>query len=150
MALNSKQSKELEYLLQDHPNWSHLRKILQFGASFPLLMITQEECITAILFHIERGNRKSAQKNKISLDNLISKDVNIGFTLPIWIDTIKMLPNASLAPLVCIKQTSINKEGEKLKNIEWTLISHFQAHPGFQWTNGFRQSFNHHACTVLC
>jgi hypothetical protein len=29
-----------------------------------------------------------------------------------------MLPNASLAPLVCIKQTSINKEGEKLKNIE--------------------------------
>jgi hypothetical protein len=89
--------------------------------------MTQEDCVADINFHIDRRNHKSAQKNKIILNNLISDDVKKGFTLPIRVDTIRMLPNAALAPLGCTEQTSINKKGEKALKYRMT---HDQSFPG--------------------
>ncbi len=78
-------------------------------------------------FHISCGNYQSASKHKAILDNLISEDISKGLALPLKIDTLQILQNASIAPLGCIKQTSINEKED------WVIkyrMTHDQSFPG--------------------
>lgn len=47
-------SSELEELLQHHPHWSHLKNILDNGATFPLLPISNEDRKSDLHFHFNR------------------------------------------------------------------------------------------------
>jgi hypothetical protein len=57
--------------------------ILSHGADFPLTPITQEQRSIDNKFHKERGNHKSALRNKDTLDKIIKEDVECGFALPL-------------------------------------------------------------------
>jgi hypothetical protein len=118
-----KPAHQLEELLQDHPKWSLLKKLLQYGASFPVQPMTREDRQKGISFHISRGNPQSA-----STHDLILEDVQRGFALPLTINTIHFLPNASLAPLGCIEKPSVNKKGEQV--IKYQMTHHDQSFPG--------------------
>jgi hypothetical protein len=44
---------------------------------------------------------------------MINDNISRGFALPLPIDILPLLPNASLAPLGCVEQEMINELGEK-------------------------------------
>jgi hypothetical protein len=122
-----KPSSDLEELLREHPHWTHLREILEKGATFPLQNMSPEDRKKDINFHLDRGNHKSSSKHKDSMDRIILEDVIRGFTLPLPIDIIFNIPNASLAPLGCVKQESINEKGIKVPKFR---LTHDQSFPG--------------------
>jgi len=62
-----------------------------------------------------------------ALHKLIEEDVIRGFALPLPISVIRKIPNASLAPLGCIEQESIDSQGNKIKKFRMT---HDQSFPG--------------------
>jgi hypothetical protein len=61
------------------------------------------------------------------LDPIISEDVIRGFSLPLPLDVLFKIPDASLAPLGCHKQDTINEIGEKIPKYRMT---HDQSFPG--------------------
>jgi hypothetical protein len=106
---------DLEPLLYKHPNWPALKEILENGASFPLRPISVQDWKIDLEFHVSRGNHKSAEKHKDALDGIIENDIHRGFALPLLIDILFDLPGASLAPLGCVDQDTINERGERTK-----------------------------------
>ncbi len=115
-----KHPKYLEKLLHDHPHWKHLKKILLQGATFPLIPISDIDRQRDLIYHLNRGNHKSAINNQHTLDKLIEEDITRGFALPLPIQLYKLLPNASIAPLGCQEQETINKHGEKIPKFRMT------------------------------
>jgi hypothetical protein len=101
----------LEELICYHPFWSHLQSILSEGVSFPLNYISPEDREQDLIFHANRGNHKSAIKNIEALRSIIKEDVEWGFALPLPIMALHFLPNASLAPLGCVKQSLVDVGG---------------------------------------
>ncbi len=122
-----KHPRLLEKILHDHPNWQHLKQILLFGATFPLNPISEKDRHDDLTYHLNRGNHKSALDNKHILDKLIEEDITRGFALPLPIQLYKLLPNASIAPLGCQEQETINENGEKIPKFRMT---HDQSFPG--------------------
>jgi hypothetical protein len=78
-------------------------------------------------FHLSRANHKSAIKNQEALAKIIENDIIKGYALPLPLDIIKDIPNASLAPLGCIEQDTINERGERTQKYRMT---HDQSFPG--------------------
>jgi hypothetical protein len=113
----------LQELLEHHPHWNSLRNILKNGATFPLLPISQEERLRDLSFHKGRGNHKSVSKNLMKINNIISDEINRGFALPLPPEILYCIPNASLAPLGCIEQESINELGEKIPKFRMTHVT---------------------------
>jgi hypothetical protein len=120
-------SAVLEPLLFDHPFWARLKDILDNGASFPLTEMSDLERLTDVTFHSERGNHKSLTKYSSFIEPVINEDVERGFALPLPLETLKTLKYASLAPLGCHKQTTINTKGEIIPKYR---LTHDQSFPG--------------------
>jgi hypothetical protein len=58
---------------------------------------------------------------------IIKEDIARGFALPLPVETLRYLPNASLAPLGCIEQSSIDASGNRKTKHRMT---HDQSFPG--------------------
>jgi len=111
---------ELEGLLSQHPHWSHLKEILTNGATFPLRPISEETRKIDLEFHLNRGNRKSTEKNDAVLSKIIENDISKGYVLPLPREILFRIPSASLAPLGCVDQESINERGERTTKFRMT------------------------------
>jgi hypothetical protein len=109
-----KSPEQLQELLQDHPHWPNLRNLLTFGATFPLSPISDVDRKIDLEFHLQRGNHQSVLKHDAVLEKLINNDMIRGFALPLPISILPCIPNASLAPLGCHKQETINEFGEHI------------------------------------
>jgi hypothetical protein len=120
-------SCQLQELLQDHPFWKKLKDILDNGATFPLNPIDDASRKSDLEFHADQGNHKSTIKFKEPLDLAISEDVLRGFSLPLPVEILFDIPNASLAPLGCIHQDTIDEHGKKSHKY-W--MTHDQTFPG--------------------
>jgi hypothetical protein len=104
----------LEELLGQHPIWPRLKSILSEGAHFPLEEISSEERETDLVFHASRGNHKSASKNIEILRDIVKEDVERGFAIPLPVTALHFLKGASLAPLGCVQQSSIDMLGNRV------------------------------------
>ncbi len=90
-----------------------MQELLDNGASFPLSSLDDTTKKADITFHLNRGNHKSTIKYKDALDKAITEDILRGFALPLPLPIINSIPNASLAPLGCVKQDTIDENGNK-------------------------------------
>ena len=88
-------SHQLQELLLHHSFWPRLKEILDNGATFPLDEISLSDHTTDLFFHMKRGNHKSASDNQQVLLEIIKEDVARGFALPLPVETLCYLPNAS-------------------------------------------------------
>jgi len=70
--------------------------------------------------HKNRGNHNSALKNKDILNKIIQEDVERGFTLPLPVELLKLIPDASLASLGCQEEKTINERGERIPKFRMT------------------------------
>jgi hypothetical protein len=120
-------SKDLGKLLEDHPLWDRLRDILDNGASFPLHPLNENDRRADLEFHLSRGNHKSAEKYKHIINGIITKDIVHGYALPLPTSILCKIPNASIAPLGCHKQSTIDSKGSIIPKFRMT---HDQTFPG--------------------
>lgn len=72
---------------------------------------TQQKEMLAIL---ERGNHQSAQALPKQVSKLLDKDVVHGFTIPLPISTVRLIPNAGIQPLGLASQWTIDENGERV------------------------------------
>jgi len=87
-----KSSFQLQELLHSHPLWSRLKDILENGASFPLNEISDSDRKLDLTFHVNRGNHKSATVHHQRLQEIITEDVERGFTLPLPVSVFHSIP----------------------------------------------------------
>ncbi len=120
-------SIDLEELLRNHPLWPKLQDILDNGASFPLEPISDKDREEDLDFHSTRGNHKSTMKYFDIINNIVTEDIERGFALPLPLSILKKLPNASIAPLGCQKQSTIDDKGNIIPKYRMT---HDQTFPG--------------------
>jgi hypothetical protein len=78
------------------------------------------------------------------LDKIITEDVERGFALQLHIALLHRLKNASLAPLGCQLQESINDLGARIPKYRMTHDQIFKGPSG-----GLVQSWSHPVCTAL-
>jgi len=117
----------LEELLGQHPYWPRLKSILAEGAHFPLNEISSEEREADLIYHASRGNHKSASKNIEILRDIVREDVERGFAIPLPITALHFLKDASLVPLGCVQQSSVDPLGNRVVKYRMT---HDQSFPG--------------------
>ena len=103
----------LEPLLHNSPHWSDIKNSLSKGAKFPLERISNARRKQDNEESIKKGNHKSAQENLPILKKLVSKEVSVGFQLPIKVSTIQEIPHAVVQPYSLAKQSTFNEEGNK-------------------------------------
>lgn len=120
-------SDNLENLLEDHPLWYKLKEILDNGASFPLQPMNEIDRRTDLEFHSTRGNHKSTEKFNHVISDIISEDIERGFALPLPLSMLDKIPNTSIAPLGCQKQSTIDANGSIIPKYRMT---HDQSFPG--------------------
>jgi hypothetical protein len=99
---------QLEFILQNQPIWERLQEILSKGATFPLNDIPLQDRLKDLNFHATHGNHKSVIFHSQVIQELITEDVEQGFALPLPVTVLHFLPNALLAPLGCVKQTTLD------------------------------------------
>jgi len=80
-----------------------------------------------LTYHRDRGSHKSSSKHLSKLDSIISEEISRDFALPLPIDILFKIPNATLAPLGCHQQETINEQGERIPKYR---ITHDQSFPG--------------------
>jgi hypothetical protein len=110
----------LEKIFKNHPLWNFMKPILSDGASYPLKAIPEEIRKADLNFRKERGNHKSAQRFNETIINIIKEDIELGFALILPIQLLEFIKNASLAPVGCTKQMTINSLGERVPKFRMT------------------------------
>lgn len=109
----------LEPLFEGHPLWKDFEASLSKGATFPLDDITEEDRINDLHASIAYGNHKSAKLEGTRVLNLLEKEVQKGWQIPITLQTLFQLPDVVLSPLGCVSQTSIDESGKPIE--KWRL-----------------------------
>ena len=87
-----RQPAQLEPILHLHPNWPHFRRLLQEGSDWPIESITEEARIADVHEALGFGNHKGATLNADTLRSLIIDDVIHGYSLPLPLSKIHLLP----------------------------------------------------------
>jgi len=125
-----KKPELLKEIFSNHPLWKYVKEILSNSASFPLKDIPEEIRKTDMEFHIKQGNHKLAVTHQDALNKIIQEDVERGFALILLIPVIKHINQASVAPLGCQKQWSINHEGDRVPKFRMTHDQSFMGPSG--------------------
>jgi hypothetical protein len=89
--------------------------------------MSQEDRNMDIAYHCNRGNHKSLEKYSSFIEPVITEDIERGFALPLLLDVLEKTKGASIAPLGCHKQSSINAFGELVPKYR---LTHDQSFPG--------------------
>ena len=118
----------LQPLLQNHPLWPRLTKLLKFGSQWLTSPISEENRMADLLEALSFGNHKGASSQPELLKELVTSDVVHGYALPLPLDKITCIPGVCMAPLNIQAQWTINKCGEI---VEKDRLTHDQS---FKWT----------------
>eukprot|EP00956_Cyclotella_meneghiniana_P017221 scaffold27841_cov34-Cyclotella_meneghiniana.AAC.7 len=107
-----RETQLLEPLLVRHPNWSHLKSILENGSDWNLEDLDEEKRRADLLEALEFGNHKGASEQPELLKELLLKDVAYGYCYTVPMNKLTSIPGICVAPMNVQAQFSINEYGE--------------------------------------
>jgi len=114
-----------------HVNWIPLVTMLTKGSTWPLTPIENTERVQKNNEFIIRGNHKSANTYLNTLKEILEKDVNQGWMIPIPLKYLNEIPDSELAPVgIDDKQFKILPDGSKLMKYRLTHDQSFVASVG--------------------
>ena len=92
-------------LIGAQPNFNALEDVIDNGLSYvfnrePDKAAQRREMLTILV----RGNHKTAQALPDQVAKLLAKDVVHGFSIPLPIAVVKLIPNAGIQPLGLVSQ----------------------------------------------
>ena len=109
--------KNLQLLFSHHEDWKEFKSIISNGCDYKLENPVDEETRKSDLkAMIKRGNHKSTSKNKNFkvLEKAFSKEVKLGWSIPVTIKAITKIKNAFVIPLGVANQYSIDETGQRI------------------------------------
>jgi hypothetical protein len=74
--------------------------------------LTEAERVEELEAILARGNHKSATVETVHVSALLAKDVTHGFSVPIPMDVIRLIPGAAVQPLGMVVQQTLDEHGE--------------------------------------
>lgn len=99
-------------ILGRHPLWPRIESLLVDGSDWALEGISESDRAESVKSNIERGNHKSASDRPEILRELMLDDVAHGFTLPVPLSALGLIPGTEVAPMGIAAQSTINEWGE--------------------------------------
>ena len=84
-----KPTEDLNLLLSDHTLWEKTKQILDYGCTIPLNKLDKKIEKLDLTKGLDRGNHKGALQQPKLLQELVDKDVQYGYALPITVETAK-------------------------------------------------------------
>ena len=107
----------LKILFSLHEDWKEFRSIICNGCNYKLEDTVDETTRKADLkAMIKRGNHKSAleEKNYKVLEKAFTKEVELGWSIPVSLKSILKIKNLFVIPLGIANQYSIDEEGRRI------------------------------------
>ena len=106
--------KQLESLLCHHPSYERFKLNHLNGIDYPVNDLSEEDRTTILERSIERGNHKSAldEEQRPNVTKLMAEDVELGYAIPMTIESVRKMPGAEVYPVGCQDQLTINDRGE--------------------------------------
>jgi hypothetical protein len=113
-----------------HPLWNQMEVFLLEGSKWPLAEIIkneqQQDLVDALIF----GNHKGASQKPVILKKVIAKDVKYGYSLPVPLSSVQLIPGLMMAPINIMEQNTIDKFG---RIIPKDRLTHDQS---WKWSSG--------------
>ena len=122
-------TSDLEPLLCNHELWPRTKQLLEKGAEIPLKEMPEGVEKADLDKGLVRGNHKGAKIQQKLLRQLISKDIEHAFALPITKQTASSIKRGWFAPLNIQTQWTINEQGERVKK---RRLTHDQSFKGLE------------------
>ena len=106
--------EQLDKLLGHHPNYKLFRWNTTRGVDYPISEIDETTREQELIRQIEKGNHKSAlaPEARIHVDKAMKSDIQLGYGIPLTIDSIKKLKHAEVYPVGLQHQQTINELGQ--------------------------------------
>jgi hypothetical protein len=122
--------EQLEPLLGRHRNFALLRDLLTEGMSYYYKVeLSEAERVKELDALLARGNHKSATGDGDHVTALLEKDVTHGFSVPIPIDIIRLIPGAAVQPLGMVVQQTLDENGKPKVKRRLTQDLSFSSNP---------------------
>jgi len=103
--------ESLQPILQSHRHWNYIKSSLTHGVKAKFKKLSNSTRLDDLKAALKRGNHKSAKSWDADLMNLVTKDVQFGFQMPITTEAALKIPHACLAPYGIIDQTTLDDSG---------------------------------------
>ena len=113
-----------------HPLWQPMKVFLKEGSIWPLAELSKEEQQNNIEDALAFGNHKGALQKPELLKQLLRKDVKYGYSLPIPLSSIQLIPCLCMAPMNIMAQNPIDGFGRIIPK-DW--LTH---HQSWKWLSG--------------
>jgi hypothetical protein len=123
------------------PLWKCMEDFFTHCSKWPLVEISKEEQVNNLNDALTFRNHKGALAKPKLLLKLISKDVKYGYSVPIPLDSVKLIPGLEMAPMNIMAQNTINKFGQVIPKDQ---LTHNQS---WKWSSG--TSVNSHVWREL-
>jgi hypothetical protein len=112
---------QLKSILGKHSHFQQLLTILQEGMAFRFSRtLTEVKRAMELKQIVAQGNHKSAEDKPEAVAQLLSKDVTHGFSMPIPLHVVKLIPRALAQPLGMAKQITLYDAGKRIPNYRLT------------------------------
>ena len=100
-----------------NPFWETFRNITSKGCEYPIEPIDKETRQNDIQKMIDRGNHNSAQMKEgvQHLQKSYTKEVKLGWMIPITLNCVRQLKDAMLIPVGVTEKFSIDEKGNRIK-----------------------------------
>ena len=122
---------QLKSVIGLHPNFMALADMIENGMSYIFhRAISEDEQQAETTAMIARGNHKSAQTETDVVAKLLSKDVIHGFSIPLPVSAIPLIPHAGVQPLGLVSQWTIDENGNRIKKFRITQDLTFSSEKG--------------------
>ena len=129
-------ASQLEPVLHLHPNWPEFKRLINEGSDWPVANISEDDRKADVREALNFGNHKGAKLNYHLLRTLIEDDVTHGYSLPLPLDKIHLLPGILLAPMNIVEQDTIDDRGNTIPKYR---LTHDQS---FKFERGSNTSLN--------
>jgi hypothetical protein len=108
----------LKQIFGRHPSWEQMKSVLSLGLQWPLAPLDESARVKDVDKVIKFGNHNGAVQQDKLLQKLVKDDVERGFTIPLPIRKISLIPGVLLAPLNIQEQSTINKQCKIIPKID--------------------------------
>ena len=122
--------EQLQPLLGRHRHFALLRNLLTEGMSYYYKVdLSETERVEELDALLARGNHKSATVEGRHVAALLAKDVTHGFSVPIPINIIRLIPGAAVQPLGMVVQQTLDENGKPKVKRRLTQDLSFSSNP---------------------
>ncbi len=101
----------LQQVFSLHPLGQRMKDFLKEGSKWPLSKLSKEEQQKDLDNALTFGNHKGTSQKPELLKKLIGKDVKYGYSLPIPLASVRLIPGLCMALMNIMAQNTINKLG---------------------------------------